>query len=537
MKKIALLLALVTLLSTFSLVACNGNKETEKEKEPLPVVVDPIDDNYRTFYQIFVGSFSDGNNDGMGDLQGIINRMDYLNDGDINSGNDLGIQGIWLSPIFSSPTYHKYDTKDYYTIDKKFGTEETLIELIELCHERNVKVILDLVLNHTSTQHPWFVEFKKARMNGDTANKYYDYYSCVREEDKETDITYQKIPNVDWWYECNFSSEMPELNFDNPQVKTEMLDVARYYLDLGVDGFRFDAIKYIYFGDTPSSVEFWEWYMDILRSEYPEIYTIGECWSADSEVVRYVGATNCFNFSMSSAEGKVAMAAKGKNNIATFLNYVVSYKNMIEKQNPDAMMISFLSNHDQDRIAGAFVTENFTKMAANLYLLCSGSPMIYYGEELGVRGKRGTELTDANRRLKMLWGDGDTVRNPVGACYPAANQITTTVVTQLEDENSILNHYSKVIAIRHKYPAIARGDYSAVTSDNKNLGGFLVAYEGEQLVILHNTSSSPITYDLTALEGLEGITLTQLCDYVGCGDVVINGTTITIGGNTSAIIK
>ena len=111
-------------------------------------VVDPIDDNYRTFYQIFVGSFSDSNGDGIGDLRGIINRIDYLNDGDISSGNDLGVQGIWLSPIFTSPTYHKYDTTNYYEIDPKFGTEEDLKELIRLCDERNVKVILDLVINH-----------------------------------------------------------------------------------------------------------------------------------------------------------------------------------------------------------------------------------------------------------------------------------------------------------------------------------------------------------------------------------------------------
>ena len=544
---LALILATIMMLSAVSCDVINGSTTTTTTTTtdngggdsipPADPVVDPIDDNYRVFYQIFVGSFSDGNNDGIGDLQGIINRMDYLNDGDINTTDDLGVQGIWLSPIFTSPTYHKYDAKDYYTIDWRFGNEDVLKKLIDICHERNVKIILDLAINHTSDSHPWFLEFKKARMEGDTSSKYYDFYTCVKTVDKKAGVSYEKIGGVDCWFECNFSGSMPELNYDNPDVKEAMIDVARYWLDLGVDGFRFDAVKYIYYGNTSKTTAFWEWYMGILREEYPEIYVIGECWSGDSEVIQYYDAMNCFNFSMSSAEGQVAMAAKGNSNIGRYTNYVVSYLNSIKNTNPDAMMIPFLSNHDQDRIAGAFITENNMKMAANLYILCSGSPVIYYGEEIGLRGKRGDEATDANRRLAMIWGDGDLVNDPVGACYPEANQIKTTVATQLEDPNSILNHYSKVISIRNKYPAIARGSYSALSSSNKNIGGFLVSYQGEKLGIIHNTSSSPITIDVTTFSGLNGYTFKQLCDYVGVGDAMLNGTKLTISGHTSVILK
>ena len=152
MKKILSLILAVVLV--FSLTSCEILK-----KEPQ---VDPTADNYRVFYQIFVGSFSDSNGDGIGDLRGIINRLDYLNDGDINSGDDLGVQGIWLSPIFSSPSYHKYDVSNYYKIDWRFGTEEDLKELIEKCHERNVKVILDLVINHTAKNNEWFTKFVEA---------------------------------------------------------------------------------------------------------------------------------------------------------------------------------------------------------------------------------------------------------------------------------------------------------------------------------------------------------------------------------------
>ena len=281
-KYICLILAVLLLLGS---VGCT---RSEEETPNMPAaMVDPIDDNYRTFYQVFVGSFSDGNGDGIGDLRGLINRLDYLNDGNINSGKSLGVQGIWLSPIFTSPSYHKYDAKDYYEIDWRFGTEEDLKELIGLCHQRNIKLILDLVINHTSSQHPWFIQFKEARATGDTENPYYDYYTCVSTADKANGVTYQKIAGVDWWYECNFSGDMPELNYDNPTVRDKMLEVAKYYLDLGIDGFRFDAAKYIYYGDTGKSVEFWDWYMQELTAYCPDIYCVGECWSGETEILDY----------------------------------------------------------------------------------------------------------------------------------------------------------------------------------------------------------------------------------------------------------
>ena len=167
----------------------------------------------KTAYQIYPKSFCDSNGDGIGDLRGIINRLDYLNDGDINSGKSLGVQGIWLSPIFKSPSYHKYDATDYYTIDPKFGTEEDLKELLELCHQRNVKVILDLAINHTAKDNAWFTWFSVAHANGDTESEYYDFYSWAPRDGRKSGITYLPIPGcgADQWYECNFSSDMPEL--------------------------------------------------------------------------------------------------------------------------------------------------------------------------------------------------------------------------------------------------------------------------------------------------------------------------------------
>lgn len=519
------------------LTGCNTPEPIEPDNTVEPML-DPIDDNFRTFYQIFVGSFSDSNRDGIGDIRGIIERLDYLNDGDINSGKSLGVQGIWLSPIFSSPSYHKYDATDYYKIDWRFGEEKDLVELIELCHERNVKVILDLAINHTSSKHEWFLEFKNARMNGDVGNKYYDYYTCVTTAEKQGGIQYQKIAGVDAWYECNFSGDMPELNFDNPEVREATLDVAKYYLDLGVDGFRFDAIKYIYFGDTKRSAEFWEWYMDELYKIKPDIYCVGECWSGESEILEYYRAMNCFNFAMSQAEGTVATAAKGNSNITKYTKYIESYQEKVLAKNPNGMVMSFLSNHDMDRIAGAFVTENNMRMAANLYLLSPGSPTIYYGEEIGMRGSRGSANTDANRRLAMLWGDGDLIGDPVGATYPADKQIKSTVAEQIADEGSLYNYYCKLLAIRHKYSAIARGIYTALDCSKKNLGGFVIEYEGEKTVLLHNTSpTEAISYDLSSNSGLDGVTISTICDYIGQGEATLEGTVLILAPQTSVILQ
>ncbi len=520
---------LLTAAFALSLVACAAPTQPEEVYTP---VVDPIDDNYRTYYQIFVGSFSDSNSDGIGDLRGIINRFDYLNDGDINSGKSLGVQGIWLSPIFTSPSYHKYDAKDYYQIDWRFGTEADLKELIDLCHARNVQLILDLAINHTASDHEWFLQFKEARAKGDTENPYYDYYSCVTTAEKVGGVTYQKIAGVDCWYECNFSTVMPELNFDNPEVRQAMLDVAKYYLELGVDGFRFDAVKYIYYGDAARSVDFWEWYMEELRKIKPDVYCVGECWSGETEILEFYSAMNCFNFAMSQAEGIAANAAKGQS-MSTFTKYMESFQQKVLQSNPEGMVMSFLSNHDMDRIGGAFILDGYMRMAANLYLLSSGSPMIYYGEEIGMRGSRGSENTDANRRLAMLWGDDDLIRDPEGSTYPEKNQIQTTVADQMADENSMYNYYCRLIAIRHKYPAIARGRYTAL-SGSKKFGGFAIEHEGEILGLFHNSDTEEVTYDLSKFEGYA---FAEICDFIGAGTASLEGTVLTLGPQTSVIIK
>lgn len=493
----------------------------------------PAEDNARVFYEIFVGSFSDSDGDGTGDLRGVIDRMDYLNDGDPNSGKSLGIEGIWLTPIFLSPSYHKYDVTDYYTVDPKFGTTEDLQELAELCRERNVKLILDLPINHTGSRCQWFKDFCEARRKGDWESPYYDFYSCAGASSIPAGRTFRQINGSRFYYECNFSDDMPELNFDNPAVRQEVLNIARYYLDLGVSGFRFDAAKYVYLGDNGGSAEFWDWYMDQLRAYAPDIYTVAEVWDADSVIGCYEPSMNCFNFSVSQSGGLIAAAAKN-GNVSGYVSYVEKYVRTLRESRADALYVPFITNHDQDRAAGFLtVSSGAMQMGANLYILGPGSPFLYYGEELGMKGSRGGANTDANRRLAMVWGDGDTVQDPAGSTYKTENQVKATAADQLGDGDSLLSYYKRLIRLRQANPEIARGEYRALSLQGSKAGGFVSTWEGSSVCVLHNTTDKEITVDLAKATEL---TFSQIT-AIGLNDASLDGTVVTLGAQTSAVLR
>ncbi len=553
-KMICLLLALLMLMS---MAACTPNQENsstqsssssegsmettpkyEVNKDRNEAIVDDAgtvtvknEGNARVFYEIFVGSFSDSNGDGIGDLRGIIERFDYLNDGDDNSGLSLGVEGIWLTPIFESPSYHKYDVADYYKIDPDFGTMDDLQELIELCHSRDVKLILDLPINHTSRDHQWFTYFGNAHRAEETDSPYYEYYSYA--EKGEAGKTYSAISGTNKQYECNFSGDMPELNFDNEDVRLEVLDIAKFYLEMGIDGFRFDAAKYIYYGENPKCVDFWNWYLGELRAVKPDVYTVAEVWDADGTTFPYFEATNCFNFTISQSSGTIATAAKGED-ADRLTAYVESYIATIRKKNPDAMILPFIANHDTDRAAG-FLTpaKGHAYVAASLNLLMPGSPYIYYGEEIGMKGSRGSANTDANRRLAMLWGDDDTVKDPTGTTYKVKDQINGTVAQQLPDGYSLLNHYKKLIMIRKANPEIATGEYKALNLSGK-LGGFLSTLDGKSVAVIHNTTTEPLTLDLSTLPELAAM---KIAAFAGLGGATLEGTVLTIEAQTSVVLR
>ncbi|MBQ2224178.1 MAG: hypothetical protein II420_05420 [Oscillospiraceae bacterium] len=487
-------------------------------------------DDCRVFYEIFVGSFSDSDGNGVGDLRGIINRFDYLNDGDPDSGLSLGVEGIWLTPIFQSPSYHKYDVTDYYTIDPTFGTQEDLEDLIALCHERNVRLILDLPINHTGSKNEWFSRFRSAHIKKDVSDPYYDFYSFHARGESGSG-SYAQLPGTQDYYECNFSGDMPELNFDSAEARAAVVDVAKHYLDLGVDGFRFDAAKYIYFGDDDRSLSFWEWYLNELRKIKPDLYTVSEVWDSDGITDVYYAASNCFNFTAAQSSGIIAETAQA-GDVNRYTAYVQSYLDRIEDIRPDAMIVPFVSNHDMDRAAGFLtVASGRMQMAANLYLLGPGSPFIYYGEELGMRGSRGGANTDANRRLAMVWGDGDTVRDPAGTTYARDKQIEHGAAEQIGDSASLYNYYKKLIMIRKANPEIARGEYHALSFPGTKLGGFTSTYEGSTVCVLHNPTLNEITVDLS------GLALSEIRAVAGFGDATLNGSELTLASQTSVVLR
>ena len=502
---------------------------------PVPAGVQAAEDNARVFYEIFVGSFSDSDGDGIGDLRGIINRMDYLNDGDDASGKSLGVEGIWLSPIFPSNSYHKYDANDYLSVDPAFGTVEDLKELAELCHRRNVKLILDLAINHTSRTHDWFNRFVQAHRSGATDDPYYNFYSFyTKGESAPAGRTFSALSGTDDYYECNFDGGMPELNYDSEDVRQAVLDVGKFWLEQGVDGFRFDAAKYIYFGDHAKSVAFWSWYIEQLKAVKPDLYTVGEVWDGDGVTKLYYPALNCFDFTMSQAEGLIASTAQ-KGDANRYAAYVESYLNTVKAQREDAMIVPFIANHDTDRCAGYLPALNgYAQMAANLLILGPGSPFLYYGEEIGLRGSRGGANTDANRRLAMVWGDGDSVKDPQGASYPEDARVDADAKTQAAQENSLYNYYKKVILLRKANPEIARGSYTALKLTDTKAGGFVAEWNGSKALVLHNPSGSAATLDLAALD-LSAFT--AISGFVGMGRATLEGTSLTLDGQTSVVLR
>ena len=491
--------------------------------------------NARVFYEIFVGSFSDSDGDGVGDLRGVIDRLDYLNDGDPASGQSLGVEGLWLTPIFPSYSYHKYDANDYCAVDGAFGTVEDVEELASECHRRGMKLILDLPLNHTGRGSAWFTRFLTAHRQGLTDDPWYDFYSWIPQgETAPAGRTFAQLSGTTDYYECNFSGDMPELNFDNEAVRQAVLDAALFWLNKGVDGFRFDAAKYIYFGDHAKCVAFWQWYLGELRGAFPEMFAVAEVWDGDGVTDLYYPALDCFDFSVSQAGGLIAETAKG-GSVNRYTAYVDDYLERVEGMRGGALLVPFIANHDTDRAAGYLsVEKGQMQMAANLCILSPGAPFLYYGEELGMRGSRGGANTDANRRLAMVWGDGDTVADPVGATYGADKQIKETAAMQLADGDSLLSYYKKLIAVRQANPAIARGDYEALTLTSARMGGFVATLDGESVLVLHNPTGSPITLDLAQFTDKR---FSAVSAAIGLGGAALDGTSVTLDGMTSAVLR
>ncbi|MDE6844400.1 MAG: alpha-amylase [Lachnospiraceae bacterium] len=463
-----------------------------------------IDDNYRTYYEVFVYSFCDSDGDGIGDLQGLISKLDYINDGDDTTDTDLGCNGIWLMPVNPSPTYHKYDVADYYAIDEQYGTMEDFEELLAECDKRGIKVIMDLVLNHSSSQNPWFQEaYTYLQELGDAEPNtedcpYFEYYHFSKEQSGG----YYAVEGTEWYYEAQFWSEMPDLNLDCEALKSEIAEITQYWLDMGVGGFRLDAVKEYYSGAPQANIEFLSWLNETVKSQKEDAYLVGEAWLPMTEYAPYYesGIDSVFDFAFADKDGIISKVLNGSP-ASRYGETVASLTEVYGSYNENYIDAPFYTNHDLGRSAGYYAGDysaNQTKLAAAMNLFMSGSAFVYYGEELGMKGSG----KDENKRAPMYWSMNADAE---GMCDGPADMDAVkmkfeSLEEQQEDSDSVYNFYKKVIKVRNQNPEIARGEaeyLSEVSTDTVCV--LRKTYNGSEVLLVFVTGAETEDVDLSGI--------------------------------------
>lgn len=476
-----------------------------------------IEDNYRNYYEIFVGSFYDSDGDGMGDLNGIVKKLDYI--------EDMGFNGIWLMPVTPSPTYHKYDVTDYKDIDSAYGTVDDFKNLVDACHEKKIRLIIDMVINHTSSQHPWFeesVEYLKSLPDGtepETADcPYVDYYHFSREQ---VNGTYYQVSGTGWWYEGSFWSEMPDLNLANESLRREIQKIADFWQDLGVDGFRMDAAMHYEENDIQGNNGVLNWLYNYCKEKNDDFYMVSEVWASEQTIADYYGSgtPGMFNFAAGSGEGTLISAVR-HGEILPFLDAMVEYQKEFAEKNPDYIDAPFLTNHDMVRVANAFMSDPVKlKMAAGLLMTMNGSPFVYYGEEIGMKSA-GTK--DENKRIPMYWSETDMTGMTDGPADmdPGIKSSLPAVDEQLADEGSLLNYYKAALRMRNANPEIARGTVTALEDlCDGGTGAAAKTYKDSTIGILYNLGDGEAVVSLAGTE-LSGM---DVCAFLAAGEGEVSG--------------
>jgi alpha-amylase len=452
--------------------------------------------NDAVFYEVFVRSFKDSDGDGVGDLNGLTESLDYLNDGDPATTTDLGVTALWLMPIMASPSYHGYDVTDYYTITPDYGTREDFERLMEAAHQRGMRVIVDLVLNHTGIDHPWF----QASDGGDPA--YRDWYVWSDENPNFRGPTGQVVwyRGKEGYYYAVFWSGMPDLNLENPAVTAEIDNIARFWLEnMGVDGFRMDAIKhFVEQGtsqeNTPATHAWLQAFHQFYKSVNPEAFAVGEAWTPLDKAIDYVGDEMdiVFEFDLAgaflrSANGPLASSASQE------LDKLLAVTGV-----PKNQFGVFLTNHDQNRVMSVLKDVQKAKLAAVMLLTAPGVPFIYYGEEIGMTGIK----PDEDIRRPMQWtGDNANVGFTTGTAWraPARDYPETNVAAQTDEPDSLLSLYRTLIGLRNEHAALRTGDTLVVEPGTQRLYAVLRYAEHEAFLILVNPHPRPLTTELYGL--------------------------------------
>lgn len=561
------------------------------------------------YYEIFVRAFRDSNGDHIGDFKGVEEAVPYL--------ADLGITGIWLMPITGSDSAHGYDVVDYYAVNSDYGTMEDFESMLATCHEYGIEVIMDLVVNHCSWSNVWFQEaLKGPTLEDGSANPYWDYFTFVPADanyvektadeihaeeaayleehgsmegyvaqyplydnatagpDKtvwrSTDETAERmvsrgiIENADniisgYNYTGIFSSGMPDLNYESEALREEMKDVAAFWLEAGIDGFRLDAARHIY-GDYYSNIytdyifeknmDYWRDFRASLEAEYPEVYLVGEVWEKNTDnVVPFLtdgGLHSIFDFNLS---GKIYEAVSNEttaynpelasetNRLSekTDLDIVgglIDYYNKLgEGSNYEFIDCPFITNHDQNRLISllrykfdesaddiltapvlldpnenpvprddAEKAESHAKVAANLLLTLPGKPFLYYGEEIGMDGAK----PDSSIRECMGWFEKpfeggfakDGLANYNTVYYSLGGK--SSVEVQQEDPTSMLSHYKEVIKTRKEIPALMNGDIDEYAVDSQEIVSYIRMTKDQRVLVLINLTGKELTQEIAA---------------------------------------
>lgn len=472
-------------------------------------------------YQVLVYSFADGNGDGYGDLKGLKARLDYLNNGksgtSAQSPASLNVEALWLSPISPSPSYHGYDVTDYKAIDPRLGTMADFEAFVAEAHKRNIKVILDLVFNHSSNQHPWF---KSWVQNPDGPHK--DYYV-----ERKPGTSYGSggmgkfYPAAGREYFAAFWDGMPDLNLANPRVVQELKDIMAFWIGKGVDGFRFDAVKHSFdlnempqgTGTLSLNKTLWRDLVSYGRSLKPDLFTIGEVLSENvAETSSWNGVyDSLFDFPTAKNMLNISSSMSPGNLVDSWIRGQKQY----ERNGPWSPSV-LLGNHDQDRVMSTILARtggnrieatSRAKMLGSILFTLPGLPWIYYGEELGMEGRRWAN-DDINRRLAMPWASKSKDDNFASWVYTSGktesgiNDELQSVKVQNAQTDSLLNHYRSLAQLRLTFPALGNGTLSKTSTELGNqspdLLSWVVSNQDQSLLVLHNLGTAPVNPGLAS---------------------------------------
>ena len=453
------------------------------------------------FYEIFVRSFADSDGDGIGDFNGMTAKLDYLNDGNPATTHDLGVEGIWLMPMFESTSYHGYDTTDYDNVERDYGTNADFQRFLDEAHRRGIRVIVDLVLNHTSVEQPWFVE---SASSPSSPRRHWYVWSATNPGWKQpwggNDPSWH-FRNGAWYYGA-FWSGMPDVNYGNAEAKAEMFRITRHWLREGVDGYRLDATRYLVEtgpgergqADTPGTHQVLRELSADVRKLKPQAILVAENTVDTATMATYFGSTSVvrggdempmnFNFPLATAvmEGV-------KNGSATGIRTVM--RDMLRLYPAGIIDAPFLTNHDQTRVATVLGRDpRKLRNAAAILLTLPGMPFVYYGEEVGMQN--GPASNDEAKRTPMPWtpSGGFTSGTPWHAYAPGL--AAENVASQTGDPQSLLSHYRNWIAARKRSAALSKGDLTPLES-HAGVLAFVREGGGERVLVVHNMSDAAVT--------------------------------------------